>query len=325
MLTTFITLFGRYRYLRAPYGISSISEHYNYRMTEAFNGLSGFRHIVDDFVIYDSNVTDHTNHVQQFLQRCVDHNIAFNVDKCQFFKTQVTFAGFQLSSDGYKIDPSITEAITKYPTPTSRSDLRSFIGLVNQLSTSTNTLATLLTPLRPLLSVKNVAQHQEAFSNIKTSLTTTPLLSFFDITRTTRLSTDASRQGLGFILQQKSGDKWTLIQAGSWFLSDVETRYAVIELEMLAVCWAIMKCRVFLAGLQHFEVATDHNPLIPILNTRRLDEVENPRLQRLKSCLMAYHFTAHWIKGSNHNAPDALSRNPVSDPQSEDTLAEYDS
>ena len=93
---------------------------------------------------------------------------------------------------------------------------------------------------------------------------------------------------------------------------------------MLAVCWAIMKCRVFLAGLQHFEVATDHNPLIPILNTQRLDEVEKPRLQHLKSHLMAYHFTAHWTKGSNHNAPDTLSRNPVSDPQFEDTLAEYD-
>ena len=93
---------------------------------------------------------------------------------------------------------------------------------------------------------------------------------------------------------------------------------------MLAVCWAIMKCRVFLAGLQHFDIATDHNPLIPILNTRRLDEVENPRLQHLKSRLMAYNFTAQWTKGSNHCAPDALSCNPVMDPQTGDALAEYD-
>ena len=102
---------------------------------------------------------------------------------------------------------------------------------------------------------------------------------------------DASRQGLGFILQQKTGDEWNLVQAGSRFLSDAETRYAVIELEMLAVCWAVTKCRIFLAGLQHFLITTDHNPLIPILNTSRLDEVENPRLQRLKSRLMGYHFT----------------------------------
>ena len=53
---------------------------------------------------------------------------------------------------------------------------------------------------------------------------------------------------------------------------------AVIELECLAVTWAIKKCNIFLAGIDHFTVIMDHNPLIPILNTHRLDEIENPRL-----------------------------------------------
>ena len=68
LLTTFITLFGRFKYLRALYGISSISEHYNCRMDEAFAGLSGYRCIVDDVVIYDNDPTLHTDHVRQFLQ-----------------------------------------------------------------------------------------------------------------------------------------------------------------------------------------------------------------------------------------------------------------
>ena len=46
----------------------------------------------------------------------------------------------------------------------------------------------------------------------------------------------ASRQGLGFVLQQQSNDiTWNLIQAGSHFLTETESCYAVIELEMLAV------------------------------------------------------------------------------------------
>ena len=77
--------------------------------------------------------------------------------------------------------------------------------------------------------------YQEAFVQVKISLTTSPKLSFYDINKPTRLSTDASRQGLGFILQQKTGDTWTLVQASSLFLSDMQTRYAIIELEMLAV------------------------------------------------------------------------------------------
>ena len=298
------------------------------RMTEAFAGLSGFRRVVDDIVIYDSNVTDHVAHVKQFLQRCADRNISLNVQKCKFFQRQVTFAGFQLSAKGYQVDESITEAIAKYSTPSSRTDLRSFIGLVNQLSTSTNTVAKLLAPFRPLLSTKNdfiwSSSHEEAFSIAKKSLTTPPALSFFDITKPTRLSTDASRQGLGFVLQQKTSDDWSLVQAGSRFLSDAESRYATIELELLAVVWAVTKCKVFLAGLQHFYIITDHNLLVPILNSQRLYEIENPRLQRLKSRMMAYNFTAQWVKGCKNDAPDALSRNPVSHPQIEDALAEND-
>lgn len=66
LLTTFITPFGRFKYLRAPYGISSISEQYNRRMDEAFAGLTVYRRIVDDVVIYDSDMTQHTDHVRQF-------------------------------------------------------------------------------------------------------------------------------------------------------------------------------------------------------------------------------------------------------------------
>ena len=63
-LTTFTTQLGRFKYLMSPYGISSISEHYNRLMTEAF---TGFRCIVDDIMIYDNNAADHIIHVKQFL------------------------------------------------------------------------------------------------------------------------------------------------------------------------------------------------------------------------------------------------------------------
>ena len=104
LLTTFITPHGRYKYLRAPYGISSISEHYNRRMAEALAGLSGYRRIVDDIVIYDQDIAEHANHVRVFLQRCADMNITLNMEKCKFCQTKVTFAGFRLSADGYQID-----------------------------------------------------------------------------------------------------------------------------------------------------------------------------------------------------------------------------
>ena len=323
LLTTFITPFGRFKYLRAPYGISFISEHYNRRMDEAFAGLTGYRHIVDDVVIYDSDTTHHIDLVRQFLNRCAERRITLNTDKWEFAQRQVSFAGFILSAQGYCVDKSITDAITSFPTPGNRTDLRAFFGLANQLSASTAMLANLLAPLRPLLSTKNEftwsPDLEQVFSR---ALTSAPTVSFFDLDKPTHLCTDASRQCLGFVQQQKKGDNWTLTQAGSRFLSDTESRYAVIELELLAVSWAIAKCKLFLAGLPHFTVLTDHHPLIPILNNHWLDEIENPRLQRLKSRIMAYNFTAQWVKGALNNAPDALSRNPTSDPQPHELMEE---
>ena len=207
--------------------------------------------------------------------------------------------------------------------------MRLFFGLANQLSSSVNTIATLLTPLRPLLTMKNDFlwndDHDAAFTATKDALTTAPVLSYYNASKPTRLCTDTSRQGLGFILQQQSnGTTWNFIQAGSHFLIDTESRYASIELEMLPICWVVMNCNLFLAGLQHFSFITDHNPLIPIINNRRLDEIENSRLKRLKTKLMAYNFTAEWIKGKKNDAPNALSLNPLLDPEKADTLAEID-
>ena len=146
--------------------------------------------------------------------------------------------------------------------------------------------------------VRLVGRFQACLKAAKASLTSAPTLAYFDPTKPTCLCTDASRQGPCFILQQQHADAWLIVQAGSRFLSNAESRYAVVELELLAVLWAINKCHIFLAGM-HFTVVTNHHPLIPILNTHRLDEIENPRLQRLKTKIMGYTFKAEWLKGSS--------------------------
>ena len=104
-------------------------------------------------------------------------------------------------------------------------------------------------------------EHDQALALAKKHLTNVPTLAFFDAKKPASLCTDASRQGVGFVLQQQSTTgRWVLIQAGSHFLTPTEAWYAVIDLELLAVVWSVMKCKVFLLGLQHFTIITDHNP-----------------------------------------------------------------
>ena len=270
-------------------------------------------------------------HVREILRRCEERGISLNRDKFKFCRPQAHFAGFILTSEGYSISSDIIDAITNFPTPSSHTDLRSFIGLTNQLTTCTKELAPALTPLWPLLSTRNdflwTPDHDIAFQQAKQLLTTAPVLTYFDPSKETRLHTDASTLGLGFLLLQKptnDNSDWRVVQAGSRFLTDAESRYAVIELECLAVAWAIKKCHLFLAGLGHFTVIADHNLLVPILNSHRLDEIENPRLQRLRTRIMGYNFTAQWLKGADNGAADALSRHPHQQPADGDDLAEHE-
>jgi len=96
-----------------------------------------------------------------------------------------------------------------------------------------------LSPLHTLLRTKNDfiwdAAHTDSFIEAKEALTTAPTLAFYDLSHPTQLLTDASRLGIGFVLQQEHQGEWKLIQAGSHFLTDAETHYVVIKLELLAV------------------------------------------------------------------------------------------
>ena len=141
---------------------------------------------------------------------------------------------FHLSQDGHKLKSSPLPAVTNFPLPSTITDLRSFFGLANQLSVNTTQC---LQPLRPLLSSKNdfiwCSNHTEAFEGARKKLSTVSTLAFYDVTRLTKLRTDACNAGLGFALQKKNGNTLHTVKTRSRFLSDPEIRYATIEKEML--------------------------------------------------------------------------------------------
>ena len=326
-LTTFITPWGRFRYCRNPQGLISAGDEFNRRTDAALADLPNLVKVVDDCLVHDTSFDEHLHHVRAVLQRAREHGITFSAKKFSFGAEQVPFCGYTVSSTGWTLDEAKTNAIRDFPEPCNRTDLRSFLGLINQFGAFTERLSELCTPLRPLLkpSVEFAwdATHRAAFNAVKTALVSPPVLAHFDLGRPLRLETDASvLHGLGYALwQQQDDNQWRLLECGSRFLSDAESRYAVIELECLAVVWAVKKCHLFLQGGK-FSIVTDHRPLIPILNSYSLDQIENPRLQRLVLKLRSYQLHASWRKGAENAFADALSRYPVQQPTFDDELGE---
>ena len=102
--------------------------------------------------------------------------------------------------------------------------------------------------------------HCTAFQAMKKALVTAPTLALYDPSKPTALHTDASwrkRQGYAFL--QKHAEKLRIIKCGSRFLTETESRYAMVELELIATTWAMKKCRIHLLGLEHIRRTRSDN------------------------------------------------------------------
>jgi len=139
LLTTFITPFGRFHYNRAPFGINSISEHYNRCMTEELHGLFNTKKIVEDTLIFSKSFDERMILVKQFLNRYRDSGIHLRMDN--FAKSAVNFAGVRLSPNSYKIQDKIFNSIPDFRLPTCLKDIQSFQGMANQLAQFNKDLA----------------------------------------------------------------------------------------------------------------------------------------------------------------------------------------
>jgi len=280
LLTTFLLPSGRYRYTRAPMGLSASSDEFCFRSDEALRGLPGVLKIVDDVLIQAADEPELRERLITVLEACKSHGITLSRDKAAIGE-EFKFAGFIVSASGCRPDPAKLKAITAFPRPKDTTGVRSFLGLAAQLGHFIPDLAHVTDPLRQLLR-KGVAftwlpDHEKSFEETKQILTSTPLVTHhFDPAKPAKLLTDASRiNGLGFALMQ--GDN--LVQCGSRSLSPAETRYAVIELECLAIGWAVCACRHYLL-CSHFEVITDHRLLVGSFS-KPLSDIDNPRIMRL--------------------------------------------
>ena len=173
---------------------------------------------------------------------------------------------------------------------------------VPDLAHSTDTLKQLL---RKNVARQRLPDQEIAFKATNDILKAKLVLRPFNPNYNTDLITDASRVGLGFALlhvNPLTGYRH-LIQCSSRSLSGPETRYAVFELEGLAILYVIMKCKHYLLRMDHFTVVTNHKPLKGVF-AKELPEIENTRLCRYRERLTGYNFELSWWEGKTNLIPD---------------------
>ena len=145
LLTTFNAPFGRYRWRRMLFGISSAPEVFQRRM-----------------------------------QRCEEWNLKLNDAKLKLRQREVPFIGHVATADGLCVDPSKVKAIQDMPPPQDVAAIQRLLGLAQYLSKFLPHLSDITKPLRELTQKDTVwvwgPAQQEALTNLKIAVSSTPIL-----------------------------------------------------------------------------------------------------------------------------------------------------
>ena len=250
--------------------------------------------IHDDMVIFGVDQQDHDANLINLLNICQKEGLVLNSKKLELQRERVTFFGAEYSAQGMHPDPKKVQGITEMTAPTDKQQLQSFLGMVNYMGTFIPNLSHHTELLQAMLKKDNVfhweEQQTQPFQQVKTLIAkanTTPLR-YYDRNLPVTVQADASLRGLGACLIQQHKGKNQPIAFASKSLTDVETRYANIERELLAIVFACQHFSTYLLG-RSFVAESDHKPL-EMIAMKNLANVP-PRLQRMLLELQRYDVT----------------------------------
>ena len=199
-------------------------------------------------------------------------------------------------------DPTRVEKLADMQPPTNIKQVRSFLGLVNQLGKFSQDYSMIMTKIRTLLKtgVKFdwTPEHQLEFSKITNSWSCLEKLEPYNPDNHLFTLVDASLMGLGFILFQKDKDsRSSILQAGSTSLKHAQVRWAIPELELLACKYMLNKCHFYMAWASKTITIYSDCQGLKNYQTRDIADIDNKCLFSIKSDLMMYNYEIKHVKG----------------------------
>ena len=312
--TAFTTHRGLYEFNVMPFGLCNAAGTFERLMQAVCGGLRWDICLIylDDILVFSKTFDDHIERLETVFKRLEDAGLRLKASKCHLFKHKVSYLGHVISEEGVETDPAKIKSIQDWTTPTTVTEVRSFMGLCSYYRRFIKGFAAIATPLHRLTQKNKTfvwsKECQEAFEHLKSALASAPVLTHPDFTEPFILDTDACDQGIGAVLCQSHCGVEQVIAYGSRTLSKSEKKYCVTRKELLAVVHFIKTFRPYLYG-KKFVLRTDHSALRWMMNFK---EPEG-QLARWLDTLSEYDFEVQHRAGRLHRNADAMSRIPASD------------
>jgi hypothetical protein len=194
---------------------------------------------IDDILIYSKNEEEHKQHLGAVLERLRTHQLYAKFSKFEFWLKEVGFLGHILSENGIAVDPIKVTAVLNWKTPATVTEVRSFIGLAGYYRRFIEGFSKIAKPMTELLKKNQrfvwTTECEDSFTELKTRLTTAPVLVLPDIHKSFDIYCDASRRGIGCVLMQEG----KVVAYASRQLRPHEENYPTHDLELAAVVHAL--------------------------------------------------------------------------------------
>jgi hypothetical protein len=301
---------GLFHFKVTPFGLVNASQTQQRLMDILFHSSEDkVWAYLDDIVICSSTFDEHISLLNKVIETLKKANLTVNVDKCKFARSSMRYLGYIVDRDGIRTDPDKVAAIINFPRPRNYTELKRFIGLASWYRRFVKDFSIVAAPLHDLTKGKKnkrlfwTTEAEGAFVKLKTLLTSAPVVTCPDYSKPFIIQCDASNNGVGAVLCQKSGNEEQPIAYLSRKLNDREKKFSTSERELLSIVYAIEKFRPYIDGVQ-FTVVTDHSAL------QWLHKMKDPhgRLARWAMKLQQFSYDIIHRPGRSHVVPDALSR-----------------
>ena len=309
-ITSIITHRGSFSWTRSPFGLLSSPSAFQRLMNFVLGDLSNINILIylDDICVASKDVDSHFEKLNLVFQRLRYHNLRLKPSKCHFLKSKINFLGFQISDGTVSPAHKNIQVIKNFKRPSSRKQVRSFLGCLNYYRRSIPELAKRSVALTNLTKEKHHFEwNQDAereFIDLKEALAQISSLKLPDFSKEFVLYTDSSATALGAVLAQFDENNFPCpVAFASRKLKEVETRYSATERELLAVVWAVNYFKCYLYN-NKFTIFTDHAALTNSL------KLSNPpsRIGRWLTAIADYTYNIKFIKGKCNTVADFLSR-----------------
>ncbi|GBG66227.1 hypothetical protein CBR_g57830 [Chara braunii] len=202
------------------------------------------------------------------------------------------------------------QAIQDWSDLASPTDVRSFLGLASYYMRFVKSFQRIAAPLSrlqsPFVPFEFNDEARQTFHTPKMALLQAPVLSIYDLTLLTKVTTDASGDGIGAVLEQHDGTDWHPVEYFSQKVPPINSLDDARKKELLAFVTVLKRWRHFLLGRWRFTWATDNNPLTYYMT----QDTVSSTIGRWMYFIDQFDATSKHIPGPSNKAADALSRRP---------------